>query len=560
MSLQKRFKARYPKANFADFKTEDFFGKPNIFFHNKAGDEETAVFDDDGKDFRSSIYFSKEMKRQLGLAPGFPLELTHNPNPKLEIPAVPFNSEADNTETLNTIKDALVQQEIYVTPSEKFKIKFRDIFTDTVITHRSSHESRRWLAGPNFEYWPQTLNFAFFCATTGCGVSRRILFEDKMLDGKNDLTDSELILPPQVRSFFWFHVYFTVRRILFELGGPQNSLPLPGDTAFSQTENKYDIPSFERICAEFGISPNADFRFTRGDNHGLGSVFEYFTNSGYTKTPFKYPSKETKFEDEGGRASDGNLVPYIENTEARNQYEYFLCPVSHGLTSAGLSRINQSIESFCYAILGSQVDVRSSISGSQGSAIETQRQFLAMVENAIRNPDISKSVQRFQLAIESAKVRLDLAISPGLWLLPSKMVVNTESVVGYNNKLKKATTFIRIGVNSDLNIPVRRSAPKHNLGSRAVKLPHSGVETRVVKSNSGAGAKHRTKEKQVAKSKTSDRDAVGLSPEFGDREFGDSGVGVTKETSGAKTVSTSHENNLNVLIIVAGGLAWFLFR
>ena len=105
-----------------------------------------------------------------------------------------------------------------------------------------------------------------------------------------------------------------------------------------------------------------------------------------------------------------------------------------------------------------------------------------MVEDAIRNSDISKSVQRFQLAIESAKVRLDLAISPGLWLLPSKMVVNTESVVGYNNQLKKATTFMRIGVNSDLNIPVRRSAPKHNLGSRAVKLPHSGVETRVVKS------------------------------------------------------------------------------
>ena len=581
MSLQKRFKSRYPKANFSDFKTKDFFGKPNIFF--REGDEETAVFDDDGKDFRSSIYFSKEMKRQLGLAPGFPLELTHNPNPKLEIPAVPFNSE-----TLHTLKDALVQQEIYVTPSDKFKIKFRDIFSDTMITHRSSHESRRWLAGPNFEYYPQQLNFAFYCATTGCGVSRRILFEDKMRDGKNDLTDSELILPPQVRSFFWFHVYFTVRRILFELGGVQNSLALPGDSAFSQTENKYDIPSFERImithrsshesrrwlagpnfeyypqqlnfafycattgcgvsrrilfedkmrdgkndltdselilppqvrsffwfhkyftvrrilfelggvqnslalpgdsafsqtenkydipsferiCAEFGISPNADFRFTRGDNHGLGSVFEYFTNSGYFKTPYKYPSKTAKFEDEGGRASDGNLVPYIENTEARNQYEYFLCPVSHGLTSAGLSRINQSIESFCYAILGSQVNVRSSIAGSQGSSIETQREFLSMVEDAIRNPDLGKSIQRFQLAIESAKVRLDLAISPGTWLLPSKMVVNTESVVGYNNKLKKATSFMKIGVNSDLNIPVRRSAPKHNFGSGAVKLPH----------------------------------------------------------------------------------------
>ena len=178
-----------------------------------------------------------------------------------------------------------------------------------------------------------------------------------------------------------------------------------------------------------------------------------------------------------------------------------------------------------------------------------------MVEDAIRNPDISKSVQRFQLAIQSAKVRLDLAISPGLWLLPSKMVVNTESVVGYNNKLKKATTFMRIGVNSDLNIPVRRSAPKHNLGSRAVKLPHSGVETQ----NSVAGAtadaetqsssqpgkpekaKIRTKETQVVKSEKSEK--------------------IEKnEKSEAKAVSTSHENNLNVLIIVAGALAWFLFR
>ena len=126
MSLQKRFKSRYPKANFADFKTKDFFWEPNIFF--REGDEEIAVFDDDGKDFRSSIYFSKEMKRQLGLAPGFPLELTHNPNPKLEIPAVPFNGEASEARETGTLKRALVQQEIYVTPSDKFKIKFRDIF------------------------------------------------------------------------------------------------------------------------------------------------------------------------------------------------------------------------------------------------------------------------------------------------------------------------------------------------------------------------------------------------------------------------------------------------
>ena len=100
---------------------------------------------------------------------------------------------------------------------------------------------------------------------------------------------------------------------------------------------------------------------------------------------------------------------------------------------------------------------------------------------------------------------------------------------------------MRIGVNSDLNIPVRRSTQKHNLGSRAVKLPHSGVETPETKEKQVV--KSRTKETQVSKSKT--------------RETRDS---ETRESSETKTVSTSHETNLNVLIIVAGGLAWFLFR
>ena len=196
--------------------------------------------------------------------------------------------------------------------------------------------------------------------------------------------------------------------------------------------------------------------------------------------------------------------------------------------------------------MGSQVNVRSSITGSQGSSIETQREFLGLVEDAIRNPDISKSVQRFQLAIESAKVRLDLAISPGTWLLPSKMVVNTESVVGYNNKLKKATSFMKIGVNSDLNIPARRSVSKHNFGSGAVKLPHSGVERKYIDPVTVAKPENKAKQAKQAKQAETKETRVVKSEK--------------SEASEAKTVSPSHETNLNVLIIVAGGLAWFLFR
>ena len=59
------------------------------------------------------------------------------------------------------------------------------------------------------KYWSQQLSFAVFCATQGCGISREIF-------------DSGFSLEPQIRAFYQFHVYFTIRRILYQLGGIQN--------------------------------------------------------------------------------------------------------------------------------------------------------------------------------------------------------------------------------------------------------------------------------------------------------------------------------------------------
>ena len=130
-------------------------------------------------------------------------------------------------------------------------------------------------------YWPQQLNFAVWCARTGYGISSRILFEGKMKDGIHDVTNDELHLPKQVLSFFWFHVYFTIRGILHELGGIQGLLALPGDDAFDQKNNTYDIPSYKRLCNEFDISPSTDFRFHQGMNEGLSNVYIYYSNLGY---------------------------------------------------------------------------------------------------------------------------------------------------------------------------------------------------------------------------------------------------------------------------------------
>ena len=84
------------------------------------------------------------------------------------------------------------------------------------------------------KYWTKQLNFAVFCATQCCGISREIF------DGGFSLT-------PQIRAFYQFRVYFTIRRVLYQLGGIQNMSAFPGDPTFSQINNYYDVPSYKRI-------------------------------------------------------------------------------------------------------------------------------------------------------------------------------------------------------------------------------------------------------------------------------------------------------------------------
>ena len=110
-----------------------------------------------------------------------------------------------------------------------------------------------------------------------------------------------------------------------------------------------------------------------------------------------------------------------------------------------------------YCVLGAQVNVRSSILGNGGRTKEAQRDFVILLEGDIRTPDISKSVQCYQVAIDEAKVRLDFVASPGTWLMPSRMVTNTGSGTGYNNQLKQATQGMKLGINNDVNKSTKKA-------------------------------------------------------------------------------------------------------
>ena len=405
-----------------------------VFFRESTGNA-SSVFGSVRK------YWSQKMKTALGLVgvDGFPFQLSPlKTKRKLPIPAVEFTEPAPSVAEIYNRENR-----IYATPDEFFVTKFRDIFQQTLLKHTTSAEAKTWLRAPNMKCWTQQLNFAVFCATQGCGISREIF-------------DSSFSLTPQIRAFYQFHVYFTIRRVLYQLGGIQNMSALPGDPTFNQFSNHYDVPSYKRLCAEFGIDPSSDFRFTHDKNGGLGYVYVYA--QGASKTEYAYPGWN-KFSDEGGKALSRNLIFYIEPDKiAATQYDWFAPKTAAGLTQADLSRINQSIEAYVYCILGAQVNVRSSILGTGGRVKEAQTEFLTLMEDAIRQPDLAKSVQRYHLAVDQAKVRLNLAVCPGAWLMPARMIINSESIMGYNNKLKQAKAGMKLGINNDVNSGTKKAA------------------------------------------------------------------------------------------------------
>jgi len=435
----KALQQQYPRADRSKFEIQANIAKSHtataeVFFKESSG-VSSSVF---GSDRR---YWSPEMKTALGLddVDGFPYQLTPlKTKTLLPIPAVDFTQPAASIKKLFASLIA-----IYVTPDSFFTVKFREIFEQTRLEHNSATESKVWSGGPNMKCWPQQLNFAVYCATQGCGISREIF-------------DSGVTLPDQIRAFYRFHVYFTVRRILYQMGGIQSVSALPGDRTFKISSNNYDVASYKRICAEFGIAPTSDFRYTGGKNHGLGSVYIGVTGHGPMKTGTPWPAGYYKFSDEGGRAADGNLL-YFMKPEDVPQYDWFAPNKSAGLTKAGLARINESIKAFVYCILGAQVNVRSSIIGDGGRAKEAQTEFLTLMESAITQTDLAKSVQRYQLAVDQAKARLNLAVAPMAWLMPANMIINTASVVGYNNKLKQAVAGTKLGVNNELNTATKKS-------------------------------------------------------------------------------------------------------
>ena len=480
-----KFQAKFPHADRSKFHLDDTDGVRNIYF----GDHWAW-----GESKHDRSAFSGAEASAFGKPSSFPMEFTLGNN-RYPVPGISFEEDVDD------IANSLINLDIFVTPTKSFRAKMRNIFGASMVRFTSGAQGNAWLNGPNYKYWSQQLNFATWCATCGCGIS---LAE---IDG----------YPKIIQGFLKFHVYFTTRRVLYELG-----VPLPDESAFSQTNNVYTKSAFEALCNEFGVA-NADFRFKRGRNHGMGNVYvggdteEYEMDIGCKES--YWPRRVYLFEDEGATARKGNRIYNIHNLDGKKQYSWFVPSSGSGLTRRGMGRINRSLEAFVYCVLGAQVNIRSGIVGNGGGAVEAQQEMLKLFESAVIEENLATSVQRYQLAVQESKLRLDMAIAPGIWLMPSNLVINTESIVGYNNELQKATDGMQFGVNVGVNEKSKGVGVRHNLGESKVKLPHTVV-------------------KQVVPPKRQE-----VKPVVNNVEKED-----------------THETNKTAWMIGAAGLGWWLFR
>ena len=129
----------------------------------------------------------------------------------------------------------------------------------------------------------------------------------------------------------------------------------------------------------------------------------------------------------------------------------FILDKSEGFTQAGVERLNDSIRTYVWAILGAQAQTRSKIFKA-GTGFDAQKQFLANVEDAIASPvDIPSSIARYQKTLQYASTPLDFVFGIGLYLAPSDMALHPGNVQGYNNEILTAGSEAAIGHNPGIN-------------------------------------------------------------------------------------------------------------
>ena len=202
----------------------------------------------------------------------------------------------------------------------------------------------------------------------------------------------------------------------------------------------------------------------------------------------------------------------------------FILNKSEGFKQAIVERLNDSIRTYVWAILGAQAQTRSNILKT-GTGFEAQKLFLADIEDVIASPiDIPSSISRYQKTLQYASTPLDFVSGNGLYLSPSDRALHPGNIQVYNNEIQIAGLDAAIGHNPGIN----EAEPIASKGDKAFQG----------KIASPAGTVHKGLQPSQNKTRVSAADSDGTSAE-------------------KRQSATAHEEEKTGLVAVgvAGGLA-----
>ncbi len=101
-----------------------------------------------------------------------------------------------------------------------------------------------------------------------------------------------------------------------------------------------------------------------------------------------------------------------------NDYKKFIATTTDNLTKIGRKLLQESAESYVYAVLGTQAKTRWSIVGEGAKSLQTQDVFHTIVKETIAQSDTTITILNIRTAIASTNAILNMAISPGMILVP----------------------------------------------------------------------------------------------------------------------------------------------
>ena len=330
----------------------------------------------------------------------------------------------------------ITKLKIYVNESDSFVARNINIFTHYVLTFLNGDLISKWRSKCDMSFYQNQLNFAVWCATSGCGVSvKHLTFEENLIS-----------------SVFRFHLYYQTRKILEEM-----CCPIPGNQIFNATDNHINMLKYQKLCNEFNIKPSTDFRFKGGENGGLGTMYNYHTNLGYRPIHWRhYDPNSTKFIKQS--TNEVLKIDYVKQDAATEGWKQFIPQTSQGFTAAGAVRIDDSIRNYVHCVLGSQAQTRSNILNS----LETQQYFTDLLEQNIKSMySIPERIAKYQDAISKTHCRIDYVVAPNLYMIPSDLVLKVGTVTGYNNNIVVASSNMKLGHNEQVNHVYMHSVQPH---------------------------------------------------------------------------------------------------